>query len=417
MANPTLKAKATLDDSRFNRTLKRMVTSAKKANVAIGRGIGRAGAAVGGAAMMGGGAAGLGGLMLARNTAKNTDALYRMSKMSGVAVRDLAVLQDVFEENAADLQTLSTALKFMEKNLAEAAKGGTPLARMLSATGESVKEFLTRKPADQFIALSKSIVALKTPLERAHAATAAFGRQGIELIPVLHAVADTDFTALNQEADAIASMAGQMHKLTVETTRTWDAISQLGIGISKGLAPAMAKINEMAKNGDFMRWGNLIGRFMNKPWNSMGFETQADSDIMKADSPPSDDAVRLGIASGKVRPGFSGTPSAIAAAQATLAAQVAKIQNQRGAARAPGLAAMARLRTFKTASFGSSLGSSGGLKTGSLPVGSASDGNPLSSAAFGKVRRGDTARAKAERTKQEEDTHSILKLLQKNLEQ
>lgn len=391
MPAPTLKAKATLDDTQFQRGLKRMVTSAGKAGKAIGRGFKTVGGALGRAGIAGAGAGGLAGGMLTKNTIKNTDALYRMSKMSGVAVRELAILQDVFEENGGTLETLSGSLVKMEKNLAAAAEGGTPLAKMLRDLGTDVAGFIGQKPAEQFIAFSKAIVGLGTPLERSALATATFGKSGAELIPILHAVADTDFTALNKEADALDGMAEKMHKLTVESTRTKDAFSQLGIGFAEGITPAIEAFNKWAQKKDFLGMGRIIGNFLDTPNKAMGFKTTG-----------------YGAAGGA-----GGGAQEIKAMESVGADPFAKFKT-----------AHDRKNNFfdyiaeKSVGMKAKFPGSGALSSGRLSTGALGGGSMLGggAAAFGRVRRGDAGRAKEARTRADEDLHSILTLLKQNLE-
>lgn len=260
MAGPTLKAKATLDDNPFKRKLRGMVSLAAAAGKKMGGSLKKVGGAIGIGGGIAAGAAVAGVYKLTKGTIDQGAALYRLSRRTGIAVRDLDILGDTFEESGSDLNAMAAALGKMNKNLAAAATGGTPLAMMLEETGSSIKDFLGLQPAEQFQGLAKAIIGLKNPLAQAAMAEAAFGKAGQDLIPTLYEIADLDMKALDKGADAMGRAAKDAYEVKKSMTEAGNAVGDLTTGIFKGLAPSIKYAAEYWKKKiDPVGIGDAIG--------------------------------------------------------------------------------------------------------------------------------------------------------------
>lgn len=244
----TLKAKATLDDKPFQTALTRMRSKSKQAAASIKSDFGSA-QKLGIAAAAAGAAYGFG--RLTTKAIDNAAALAKVSRTTGIAVRDLAILQDTFEENQADLGTLTTTLVMMEKALAN--MKADDAAASLADLGISAQEFLAASPSEKFQQLSKAISALHDPLQRQGAAMKFFGRSGKELLPIMDDIAKLDLSAANEEAEALQKMSEEAREAKRAMTQAKDAAERLGVGIASTLLPRVTKAIKA-----FSEWGGVI---------------------------------------------------------------------------------------------------------------------------------------------------------------
>ncbi len=175
-------------------------------SLGTGGGISGALAAIGPAGLAA--SAGLGVVTLAgtkafraiRDLAAEAEQWTNLAESTGLGVVQVQQLSTLLEDAGIPAESLSTAFKTMQK---EIAGGGSALAEF----GVRVSDLKDLSPEEQFRTLAERIAAIEDPAVRTAAAIAAFGRSGQELIPVLDDVAkgaDKMFGALS--ADQIASL-------------------------------------------------------------------------------------------------------------------------------------------------------------------------------------------------------------------
>lgn len=109
------------------------------------------------------------------------DALNDMAQRSGIAVETLSALQLYAKQNDASMQSLAMALKFMNKNMAEAQSGSKSAIEAFGQLGLTIDEMLQKSPEQQFMIIAQRISELGSEAQRTKALMDIFGRGGADL--------------------------------------------------------------------------------------------------------------------------------------------------------------------------------------------------------------------------------------------
>lgn len=113
------------------------------------------------------------------------DALNDMSARTGVSVEALSELSHAAAQSGADVESLETGLRFMQRTIGEAAHGSKSAIESLTHLGLSIDTLLALSPENQFKAIADGISHIDDPTLRAAAAMDLFGKSGTRLIPMI----------------------------------------------------------------------------------------------------------------------------------------------------------------------------------------------------------------------------------------
>lgn len=181
--------------------------------------------------------------------------LQDLSARTGIAVGDLAVLRQEFANSGKSAEDIGPAFAKMQKSLAEG-KGADVIQKM----GINLDELKRQTPTEQFHTLGAAITKLESPLDRAHAATAIFGKSGAELLSVF---SDGNF------GDAAAQVGSQAQILQRDSALFDDVSDKLNlvgtkvqgffVGVADKVAPVLKPLLDKMATMDFAQWGQQIG--------------------------------------------------------------------------------------------------------------------------------------------------------------
>ncbi len=121
--------------------------------------------------------------------------LNDMSARTGLSVEALSALGHAASMTGADLGTVETASKKMQKALSAAAGGASAAEEAFTELGLDFRRLLKLSPDRQFEAVAKAIGRVQNPAMRAGLAMTVFGKSGTNLLPMIQ-----DFDALTGEA-------------------------------------------------------------------------------------------------------------------------------------------------------------------------------------------------------------------------
>jgi uncharacterized membrane protein YphA (DoxX/SURF4 family) len=150
------------------------------------------GAAVGGAATAFG--------FLAKSAADSADAMGKASQKAGIAIDDFGALAFAAEQNDIPMETFTTSMGRLNKNIDAAIKGSGKAQAAFSQLGLSVEELQQMSPDEVFRELVEGFSGMEDGAKKSALAIELFGRGGIELIPLL-----------NQTKAGIAELEKQFH--------------------------------------------------------------------------------------------------------------------------------------------------------------------------------------------------------------
>lgn len=142
------------------------------------------------------------------------DSLDEMSARTGVGVEALSELALGAELSGADLETLETGLRKMQKAVTAAAGGSKSAIDALAQLGLNVQDLVNLAPEQQFKLIADRISKIEDPTRRAALAMEVFGKSGTRLLPMLQDGAK-GLEAIQEQARALG--------LTVSTQTAKDA--------------------------------------------------------------------------------------------------------------------------------------------------------------------------------------------------
>ncbi|HOJ76343.1 MAG TPA: phage tail tape measure protein, partial [Phycisphaerae bacterium] len=137
-----------------------------------------------------------------------------MAGRTGVSAEALSELGFAAEQSGADLETLETGLRKMQKLIGDAADGSASAGDALGKLGLTLANLQGMAPEQQFKLIADRLSKIEDPTLRAAAAMEIFGKSGTRLLPLVQDGAK-GIEDLQQQARALG--------LTVSTETAKDA--------------------------------------------------------------------------------------------------------------------------------------------------------------------------------------------------
>ncbi len=240
MANyANLKSKISLDDSEFKAGIRRVKLTAAAASRTIGNGFRSMGKGLASMASMIAGvvrslskfaaiAAGItfaaaiaGAAKLAGALRKAFDtggALSDLSSRTGIAVKELVILERAFEDNGLSADKVGTSVNKLQKSIGDLGDGLSTQVRAFEALGITYEMIESQSPLEQFRMLEERLQRIEDPTKRAAIAMNIFGRSGGELLTLF-----SDSGAIDRAAQTMGGQADLLQK----NAQTFDRISDL----------------------------------------------------------------------------------------------------------------------------------------------------------------------------------------------
>lgn len=191
--------------------------------------------------------------------------LTDVSAQTGIAVRDLVILRQAFDDAGVGAAQVPTAINMMQKALTGVSESGEPTNKMFAQLGLSMDQLRGMSAKDQFQAVGAAINGLGSDAEKTSATMAIFGRSGGALKALF-----ADPQAIEKTTAALGSMPDVMARNAASFAMIGDRIGQiktkmtgLWAGVLEGMAPALASMTEALNGIDLaglgVKIGNVIG--------------------------------------------------------------------------------------------------------------------------------------------------------------
>ncbi len=199
----------------------------------------------------------------ARDIIKLGADMDHLHSQTGVAVKDLIILRQAFEDNGISADNSRLAINKMQKSLVEASEGLQEPVKAFDALGLSYEELLEKSPTEQFSEIGNAIRAIEDPAERSAAAMRIFGRAGAEL-QSLFVSGDIDDVArsLGSMPEVMERNARQFERIDTLMGRIPNKSRQLFAGIGDMLADELLGPLETLNSIDLTAAGQRIGAFL-----------------------------------------------------------------------------------------------------------------------------------------------------------
>jgi hypothetical protein len=130
------------------------------------------------------------------------------------------LLKFAAEQSETSLEAVASGVKFMQRNLAEAASGNETAARSFRALGLSIADMQTKSTNDQLLAMADALKDVEDPALRTKLAMDIMGRGSLEMMPLLLEGAD-GIQKLTAEADALGLDERRDRAQQMRSTTRW----------------------------------------------------------------------------------------------------------------------------------------------------------------------------------------------------
>lgn len=200
-----------------------------------------------------------------RSALTEADKLGKAAQSIGIPVDELSKLKHAADLSDVSLESLSTSMVRLSKNMVEVAGGGTgPASEAFKALGITVKntDGTLKSSSDVLSEVAAKFASYEDGAAKTAIAVALFGKAGASMIPLLNAGA-TGLNEAKKEAEDLGLVIDQ--KTAAAAERFNDNLTRLGkvtegvtIKVMAGMADSLAELSdqfvESAKNADSLSY-------------------------------------------------------------------------------------------------------------------------------------------------------------------
>jgi len=268
-ATPKLKAQIAMDDTKFQRTLRRVKTGAVATGATIGGAFKGAAAGVASfaaalapvAAIMAPIVAIVGTFRGLKGALDLGGELSDLEARTGIAAGELRVLQRAFQDSGVSGDKVGQTLNKFQKSINDLGNGLSTQKRAFDALGLSFNDLQKLTPEDQFKEVQQRIASLEDPTKRAGVAMDIFGRSGAELLTLFSDAGALDRAAdsIGNQADILAENAALFDRISDNLKGTGDTLRGFFVGLASGVAPQLIELLERVRTLDLSRIGQAVG--------------------------------------------------------------------------------------------------------------------------------------------------------------
>lgn len=188
-------------------------------------------------------------------------ALSDLSVKTGIAAKDLFVLQQAFAQTGSSADAVGPAIQKIQQVLSGVSRSGKRGGEILEQLGLNPEELKKLGTQEQFTAIASALGKVKDPAQQTAAAIELLGSSGADLKALF---ANPD--AIKQTAEALGELPDQIGKNAKRFDDLGDRMDLLKvrsqgifIGAMAGLAPALDQIVGMIERIDFSKVGKSMG--------------------------------------------------------------------------------------------------------------------------------------------------------------
>ena len=184
--------------------------------------------------------------------------LTNLSANTGIAVKDLQILQRQFQMAGKGAEDVGPAMAKMMKNIETGSAAG-----MIKRLGLNMEELRHKSPAEQFQAIGQSINALPDPAERATAAMDIFGKSGATLLAVFASGGFGEAAAqIGGQAEILGKDAALFKDVSEKLNLTGMKIQGFFVGVADRVAPVLKPLLDKFALLDLSNLGQQVGDFV-----------------------------------------------------------------------------------------------------------------------------------------------------------
>lgn len=193
-----------------------------------------------------------------KNALDTGDSFNDLSANTGIAVKDLAILEQEFKNAGKSGEDIGKVIGKMQKGLAEG--GADDIIGQLGIDLESLK---AKTPVEQFHALGEGINGITDPAEKTAAAMAIFGKEGASLLAMFAAGGFGDASAqVGEQAEILNRDAALFGDVGDKLALVGLKVRGFFIGVADKVAPVLKPLLDGFANLDLAAMGQQIGEMI-----------------------------------------------------------------------------------------------------------------------------------------------------------
>jgi hypothetical protein len=195
------------------------------------------------------------------------DQLSDLSKRTGAAAGDLAVLERAFKNTGNQIEDVGPMMNRMQKAIVEAGDPTSKQAELIAALGLSLGDLSKLSPDQQFEKMASAIGSIKDPSVAAAASMELFGKGGGSLLPLFKEMSEN----INQAKGELGDLPAIMDRSAGSFDNINDALGAIGekqkeaaVGVLSELVPSLeavtGSLSELNAAGFGVKIGEQMGR-------------------------------------------------------------------------------------------------------------------------------------------------------------
>ena len=238
-----------VDNDKANSSLSKTESKAGGVAGALGKGVKAAGKfAVGmGAGMAVAGAA---VMKLAGQTAEQTDRIDKLSQQLGLSREGFQKWDYVMSQSGVSIDSMTTGMKTLAQKMGDVASGTGPGIKLFEQLGVAVTDSTgaVRSQEDVFNDAITAFQGMEEGAVKSDLALQLFGRNGMELMPLLNSTAESTENLKNKAQEMGLVLSDETVDAGVNFTDTMDTLKRtLGGLMAQGIGPMLPLINSLAE--------------------------------------------------------------------------------------------------------------------------------------------------------------------------
>ena len=279
MATANLKSKISLDDTQFTAGLRRAKLTTAAAAKQIGTSFRKLGgimanlakslarfAAIAGTITF---AAAIAGAVKLGNALKKAfdagGALSDLSAQTGIAVKELVILQQAFEDNGVAADQVGSVINKLQRSISDFSNGLSTQVRAFERLGITYDQLERKSPLQQFQMVQTAIARMEDPTMRAATAMEIFGRSGGNMLALFQ-----DGNAISNAMVTVGGAADLLDKNATKFDRISDLLNSAGsklqgffVGVADVAADKILPVLEKFNRINFAQMGQSFAENFN----------------------------------------------------------------------------------------------------------------------------------------------------------
>ena len=279
MASANLKSKISIDTTQFSAGLRRVKLASTAAAKQIGTSFRKLGSVMANlvkslarfAAIAGGltfAAAVAGAVKLGTALKKAFDAggaLSDLSAQTGIAVKQLVILQQAFKDNGLSADQAGSTINKLQRSISDFGAGLSTQVRAFERLGISFSDLEDKSPLEQFQLVQGAISRMENPTQKAATAMEIFGRSGGDMLALF-----ADGNAIDNAMVTVGSAADLLDNNATKFDRISDLLGSAGsklqgffVGVADVVGDKILPILEKFNSIDFAAIGQKFAAGLN----------------------------------------------------------------------------------------------------------------------------------------------------------